>query len=96
MVSEQEMNEVVTKVRQMNMGQLRELSEYVHEYWGIRKRQLVREFSPMDKVSFKLKTGQVVEAVVDKVNRTTVSIIGTSDPINDRRYRVHPGILTKI
>ena len=98
------MEEIKDKVRKMlanaDLKTLKETSKFVHKlYRAAYEREARRrsiEFEIGDKVAFK-HNGQIKEAVVDKVNRKTVSLTTTNELFGKpQKWRVPFLMLEKI
>ena len=83
-----QMQAVKVALSEMNINELRQVSEYVHMMYKIQQQRAVSVFSKGDKVSFVTRSGEKVVGLVAKVNQKTVTV---STPVG--QYKVSGSLL---
>lgn len=83
-----QMQAVKVALSEMNINELRQVSEYVSMMFKIQQQRAVSAFSKGDKVSFVSRSGDKIFGTVLKVNQKTVTL---STPVG--QYKVSGSLL---
>lgn len=78
-----------------DLSDLRKINEALTVRWKILQGRAAKAFSKGEAVTFKSTTGVMIEGVVDRVNRKTVTVQGTGK-FQFHSWRVPPTLLSRI
>jgi hypothetical protein len=86
---------LIQEVQNLSMEEIRELDDLVRARWNTLKREKSRtaasNFKTGMSVQFQDKTGITIEGTIEKINRTSISVVTKFG-----MWRVHPSLLTEV